>query len=143
MHRILAALDTSTRAPAVVREATELAKQFGAALVLFRAVDIPPVFPPAAALSHGDELGPKLMADARAELENLASVPRALQIETTVRVVEAHDASSAILAAAGTEHADTIVVGSHGYRTIDRVLGTNAARVANRAKCTVVVVHSG
>ena len=141
MRRILAAVDRSPRVPKVIGQATELAKQFGASLVIFRAVDVPPEFPPAAATRHGDVLTPKLLTEAQTELEMLGKPARALGIETTVRVVAASDAARAIVDAAEAVAADAIVVGSHGYHVIDRVLGTNAARVADRARCTVIVVH--
>jgi nucleotide-binding universal stress UspA family protein len=34
-----------------------------------------------------------------------------------------------------------IVIGSHGYGGLDRVLGTTAARVVNHALCSVLVVR--
>ena len=36
---------------------------------------------------------------------------------------------------------DLIVLGSHGYHVLDRILGTTAARVANLAHRNVFVVH--
>ena len=36
---------------------------------------------------------------------------------------------------------DLIVIGSHGYGAIDRVLGTTAAKVVNHADRTVLVVR--
>jgi nucleotide-binding universal stress UspA family protein len=36
---------------------------------------------------------------------------------------------------------DLIVIGSHGYHGLDRVLGTTAARVSNLARRNVLVVH--
>ena len=34
-----------------------------------------------------------------------------------------------------------IVIGSHGYGGLDRILGTTAARVVNHALCSVFVVR--
>jgi nucleotide-binding universal stress UspA family protein len=48
----------------------------------------------------------------------------------------------AICAAARDTGADLIVVGSHGYSTLDRFLGTTAAKVVNHAPCSVLVVRS-
>jgi nucleotide-binding universal stress UspA family protein len=141
VKRILAAVDTSVRAPAVVRTALELASQFGAGVVLFRAVDVPAEFPPAAATTQADPLRPKLMSDAVRELEKLGQQAAVDGVETTILVVPSTDPSKAIVAAAADLHADAIVIGSHGYRIVDRLIGTNAARVADRAKCMVVVVH--
>ena len=38
---------------------------------------------------------------------------------------------------------DLIVLGSHGFDVLDRVLGTTAARVVNHAPCSVLVVRPG
>jgi nucleotide-binding universal stress UspA family protein len=46
-----------------------------------------------------------------------------------------------ILDAADELDVDLIVMGSHGYGGFDRLLGTTAAQVANRARRNVLVVH--
>jgi nucleotide-binding universal stress UspA family protein len=46
-----------------------------------------------------------------------------------------------ILAAADAVDAALIVLGSHGYRGWDRVLGTTAGKVANSSHRNVLVVH--
>jgi nucleotide-binding universal stress UspA family protein len=43
--------------------------------------------------------------------------------------------------AADEEDVDMIVVGSHGYHGLDRVLGTTAAKVVNHADRSVLVVR--
>ena len=141
MRRILAALDDSVRTKPVLQTAIDLAKQYRASLVLFRAVDVPPEFPPAAATHHTDELRPKLLSDATNDLDELAAVARSLGVEATTVVVVSTEPWRAIIDAAQSRDADAIVVGSHGYRVIDRLLGTTAARVADRAKGLVIVVH--
>ena len=141
MRRILAALDLSARAQPVFQTAIDLAKQYRVPVVLFRAVDVPPEFPPAAATHHGDALRPKMHADAVNDLDELARLARSLGVETTTHVVESNEPWRAIIDAAKSSGADAIIVGSHGYRVIDRLLGTTAARVADRAKTLVIVVH--
>ena len=37
---------------------------------------------------------------------------------------------------------DLIVIGSHGFGTIDRILGTTAAKVVNHAERNVLVVRT-
>ena len=37
--------------------------------------------------------------------------------------------------------ADLIVLGSHGYHGLDRLLGTTAGKVVNLARRNVLVVH--
>ena len=141
MRRILAALDVSARTPLVLQTATDLAKQYRAKLLLFRAVDVPYEFPPAAATHHADALRPKLLTDAQKDLDELAAIGKSLGIETTTEVVEAREPWRAIIASAEAHEADAIIVGSHGYQVIDRLLGTTAARLANLARCLVIVVH--
>lgn len=137
IKRVLAAVDPTARARRVVDTAAELAQQFGAEIVLFRAVDVPQDFPPAAA-THAEHLEAQLIG---AEERALADLAAAAGITATIRAVASHEPWRAIVDAADTLHADAIVIGSHGYRGIDRLLGTNAARVADRAHCLVVVVH--
>ena len=141
MRRILAALDVSKRTDAVFRTAIDFAKQYHAELLLFRAVDVPQEFPPAAATHHADALRPKLLEDARAELDGLAATARSAGIVTTTEVVVSSEPWRRIIDAAEARGVDVIIVGSHGYHVIDRLLGTTTARVADRAKCMVVVVH--
>ncbi len=141
MRRILAALDVSARTELVFQSALDLAKQYKVPLVLFRAVDVPPEFPPAAATHGGDALRPKLLADAIRELEQLATRAKQAGVEATVQVVPSATPWRAIIDTSESCGADAIVVGSHGYYAIDRILGTNAARVADRAHALVVVVH--
>ncbi len=44
---------------------------------------------------------------------------------------------------AAREHdADMIVIGSHGYGALDRLLGTTAAKVVNHADRNVLVVRT-
>jgi nucleotide-binding universal stress UspA family protein len=47
----------------------------------------------------------------------------------------------AVCFSAQAHEVDLIVIGSHGYGGLDRVLGTTAARVVNHALCSVLVVR--
>ena len=49
---------------------------------------------------------------------------------------------SAICEAATEHNVDLIIVGSHGYTGIDRLLGTTAAKVVNHAECSVLVARN-
>ena len=135
---ILAAVDTSPRADGVLRTALEIAERFDGRVHLFRAVDVPPDFPPAAA-TLPDPVPGMLGTRTRQALEDLAAGrPRV--------VIEAPDLVTpqpwrAILVAAQRLHAELIVVGSHGFAGWDRLIGTNTAKVADHAWCHVLVVH--
>jgi universal stress protein F len=56
-------------------------------------------------------------------------------------VVRAASIYAAILAAAETEEADLIVVGSHRPAMKDYLLGTNSSRVVRHARCSVLVAR--
>jgi nucleotide-binding universal stress UspA family protein len=48
----------------------------------------------------------------------------------------------AICTVAKGMNAELIVIGSHGYGAVDRLLGTTAAKVVNHADCSVLVVRT-
>lgn len=140
ISHILVALDGSERAPGVFAAAVELAARFRASLHPFRAVTVPPEFPAAAAGSRPDPLASHLLERAEEELaEIVATAPPGMHVAPPV--VRFGQAWRLILALGDEIDADLIVVGSHGYHALDRVLGTTAARVANVAHRNVLVVH--
>jgi len=46
-----------------------------------------------------------------------------------------------VLARAEALKPDLLVIGSHGYQGLDRILGTNAGAIANHSRFNVLVVH--
>ncbi len=66
--------------------------------------------------------------------------PRALVGEPIAR---AGEPARLILEVGDELNAALIVIGSHGYKGLDRILGTTAAHVVNHAKRNVLVVHAG
>jgi nucleotide-binding universal stress UspA family protein len=135
---ILAALDESTRAPLVFATAARMARDLEAELFLMRVLSIPPDLPPAAH-THPDGLERKLGRDARAELDDLMKQAPGVQFGPAI-VVEG-DPWREILAVSAHLDVDLIIMGSHGYHGIDRLLGTVAAKVVNHADRNVMVVH--
>ncbi len=137
--RILVAVDGSSRAKGVFAAASEIARATRAHVTIFRAFFLPPDFTPAAAMEHSDPLLPHLVNQARVELLELTST--APDVPCTPRIERASQPWRAILAAADSVDADLIVLGSHGYHGVDRILGTTAGKVANMAERDVLVVH--
>jgi nucleotide-binding universal stress UspA family protein len=138
--RVLVAVDASTRAPLVVAAAAEIAARFGATLTLFRALSIPPDFPPAAHVGPSDALPAFLTNEAKASLAALlATLPA--DVLADAPIVRVGQSWRAILDVADELDVDLIVIGSHGYYGLDRVLGTTAGKVANLAQRNVLVVH--
>jgi nucleotide-binding universal stress UspA family protein len=138
IRKILVALDGSTRASGVVAAAVELAKRFDATLVPFRAIQIPPDFPPSAHVNYTDPLPEYLDHEASAEL---ARMFESAAVKHVAPVVGRGQPWRMILEAADAHDVDLIVIGSHGYHGIDRVLGTTAGKVVNLARRSVLVVH--
>jgi nucleotide-binding universal stress UspA family protein len=140
MDRILVGLDGSPRAPQVLAQAVDLALRTGAHLFLYRAVGIPAELPALAFSVSPSELAGVLERMAKEELETLArSVPP--QVLGGIRVSLAIPWQG-VCEAAHLERADLIVVGSHGYGGLDRLLGTTAAKIVNHAEQSVLVVKA-
>jgi nucleotide-binding universal stress UspA family protein len=136
---LLVALDGSSRAPGVFDAAAEVARRFGAALYPFRAIFVPPEFPAAGAGSQRDPLPEYLSKEAYEEVLLLAA--RAPDVAVALPAVRVGQPWRTILELADELDVDLIVLGSHGYHGLDRILGTTAARVANLARRNVLVVH--
>lgn len=140
MHKMLVALDGSAREAGVLGAAIALGRKTGALLVLFRSVGVPDEMPKEAFAVAPEEVPQLLENRAVAHLEALeTSVPP--EIRGGVRVLVGTPWQS-IQRAAEDENADLIVIGSHGYQPLDRVLGTTAAKVVNHADRAVLVVRA-
>jgi nucleotide-binding universal stress UspA family protein len=139
MKRILVGLDSSKRARSVLDAALDLAQRTGAKVRLFRAVGLPPELPATMWAMPPSQMLETFLTSSRRELEALAAtVPAELLDGTTTQIGVAWDA---ICAAARELNVDMIVIGSHGYGLLDRVLGTTAAKVVNHADRSVLVVR--
>ena len=135
---ILAAVDGSARSRGVLDAALAIAERFDGRVHLFQSVAVPPEFP-AAAHMLADGLPEFVEKEVRSSLAELAAGnPRAH--------IEPPDMTTphpwrAIIGAAERLQAELIVIGSHGHSGWDRILGTNASKVADHADRSVLVVH--
>jgi nucleotide-binding universal stress UspA family protein len=137
-HKVLVAVDGSPRAPAVIAAAVELARAAGGKLFLYRAVGVPHELPALALSASPSDLAPLLLAAAKDSLNELArGVPASLLGEVSVALAIPWQG---VCDAARTVGADLIVIGSHGYAGLDRLLGTTAAKIVNHADRPVLVV---
>ena len=140
MDRILVGLDGSPGAVKVLERAIELARRSGGKLLLFRAVGVPIDIPQAAYSMSPDALSGLLQDEAKRHLEQVAAtVPKELLLGVAIGVGTAWQG---ICAAADENAIDLIVIGSHGYRGIDLLIGTTAAKVVNHSHQSVMVVRS-
>jgi universal stress protein F len=139
MERILVCLDSSSRAPDVLSSAVRLARSSGATLALFRSVGLPPEVDKEFLVISPNEVVKQLVTRAEEELASLArQIPDGVASEAYVRIGTPWDA---ICTEAKALDVDLIVIGSHGYSGLDRVLGTTAAKVVNHADRSVLVVR--
>jgi nucleotide-binding universal stress UspA family protein len=139
MMKVLVALDGSSRSRDVLRAGIALGRRNDATLVLLRCVGMPAEIPLEALTAAPDDVPMLLQARAMRELEVLkAGVPP--ELTASLRVVVANPWEG-IERVAREEDVALIVIGSHGYGRLDRVLGTTAAKVVNHAARSVLVVR--
>lgn len=137
--KILVGVDGSPREPKVLEAAIALAKDRGGKIHLARAMMVPVSIPTAVWTLQGEDFSQFLVEHGNKELVTTAEkVPVELRGEAITRLGQPADV---LIALAEELEVDLVVIGSHGYGGIDRVLGTTAAKVVNRAKCSVLVVR--
>ncbi len=140
MKRILVAVDASPCAPSVLAAGIELARTSGAKLLLLRAVGLPPEpLPLNGFASPPTQVLDGMMVTAKRDLAELSRrVPSPMLEGASTQVGVAWDT---ICTFAREHDVDMIVIGSHAYRFIDRIIGTTAAKVVNHADRPVLVVR--
>jgi len=140
VKRILVAIDGSPRAEIVVAAAARMAELADARLVLFRAIGIPSDLPSDLLNLRDRGLEDALVGSARADLERCAAGLPAGRVEQLVTPFAT--AWDGICRFARELDVDLIVIGSHGYGGLDRLLGTTASKVVNHADRNVLVVRT-
>jgi universal stress protein F len=140
MKRILVCLDASPRALFVLQTATELAVKMGAKLVLLRSVGLPAEIDQEFYVHAAGSMTDMLVDKAKKELEVLSK-------DVPAGVVEAFDVHigspwDTICREAKARDCDLVVLGSHGYSGMDRILGTTAAKVVNHCERSVLVART-
>jgi len=140
MKRILVCLDASPRAAFVLQTATDLATKTGAKLVLLRSVGIPAEIDQEFYVHAAQSMTDMLVDKAKKELD-------ALSKGTPPGLIEGYDVHigtpwDTICREAKARDCDLVVLGSHGYSGLDRVLGTTAAKVVNHCERSVLVARS-
>lgn len=139
MKHFLVALDGSPRAKHVLETAIRMAESMDAKITLHRSVGIPPEIPLNLYLGGSGDLEGILFENATKELAEVAAqVPAAVLAGQHVSIATPWDG---ICRTAKDLRVDAIILGSHGYGGLDRLLGTTAARVVNHADCSVFVVR--
>jgi nucleotide-binding universal stress UspA family protein len=139
---ILVPTDFSADAEKAFSTATELAKLFGARIIVLHAyhVDIPIVSPMAGGYALPQGFYEDLRCQATAQVDKLAKEAATEGIEVTGIVLQ-EPASVVIAAQAESLPADLIVMGTRGLTGLKHVvLGSIAERVVRTAPCPVLTV---
>jgi len=140
MQRILVGLDSSPRAALVLATAVDLARRTGAKLALFRSIGLPPEVDQEVLTHSVDTVIDAMTKRATAEIAQMtANVPPELVEGTHVRIGVPWNA---ICEEAKASNVDLVIIGSHGYSGLDKILGTTAAKVVNHCDRSVLVVRT-
>lgn len=148
LNKILCPVDLAPDAPSPAREAADLAKALGAELVLVHVMSEPAFAVPDPLLGMGESTGyalPALAEEYRSELDRrltqLGSSLRSNGVSVTTRLLRGPTHTS-ILDAVDQEHADMIVMGTHGRSGFQHLLlGSVAERVVRTAKVPVMTLR--
>jgi len=140
VKRIFVALDASERASLVLAAAARLASLSDAKLVLFRAVGLPPEAPRELLDATDLTVEDIMRRNAHESLSRMADALSPGLVEAIV--VDMCIPWDGICRTARARDADMIVLGSHGYHGLDRILGTTAGKVVNHADRNVFVVRT-
>lgn len=134
---MLVALDASTRGPLVLEAARLLARQLDGKLIAYRAIGIPPELPRDLLTLPEVSFEEALLRDARDSLQRLVGDDPLVERV----VVELATPWDGICRAAIEHSADLVILGSHGYHGLDKLLGTTAAKVVNHTTANVFIVR--
>lgn len=145
---VVVGTDGSETAERAVRQASELARDHGARLVIVTAFEAAkPGSTPVVADENQVPEDLRWMLTDRSQAEERARNGRAIAAEVgtervTVQAIEGAP-GDVLLEAAADYGADCIVVGSRGLTaTLHAVMGSVASSVAHHAPCDVLIVHT-
>lgn len=141
LKKLLVPTDFSEPSKAALAYARELARQFGATLTVFHAVEPIAVYGGEIAV-YEPKVQDELEAAARQQVEALLGDDDRQALGAQAIVVTAGFTAGAILDCARSIEADLIVLGTHGRSGVTHLLlGSVAERVVQRAPCPVLTVH--
>jgi len=139
MTTVLVALDSSEVAPKVLEAAVAQAQRLGATVTLLRAVGLPTELPLEAYAMAPDNVAELLVKAGKLELGRQAdTLPQGLLRES---LAEVGVPWRVICDTATRLDAAMIVIGAHGHRLLDGLIGTTTTRVVTHADRPVLVVR--
>jgi nucleotide-binding universal stress UspA family protein len=137
IRKILVALDLSEHCRKALDAAAQIAHAFSASLEVLHVLAVP-----AHAGAEGQGLAPRMRASAEAELDAFLEKSALVDAPQLVRTVLTGTPTAAISERVAELHPDLLVLGTHGYGGVKRmVLGSVAEATARYAGCTTLVVR--
>lgn len=137
--KLIVACDGSEPSLRALHRAVTLARAAGAALELISVVEEPPVSPFVQwAGLDADYVRGLLQDNAERARDAALAITREAGVQAEFRIVRGRPADELLTAARG---ADLLVLGTHGYRGMDRILlGSVAETLLRRAEVPLLVV---
>jgi nucleotide-binding universal stress UspA family protein len=141
IKKILVPIDFSDNSKKILKSARYVAEKFSAAISLIFVVqsfeDYSGFFVPHLPL---DKLAGEMLAGAQKKMANF--VEDNLEDITVQSLVVAGDVAEEILGYAEKEHMDLIIMGTHGYKGLERVLfGSIAEQVVKNSPCPILTIN--
>ncbi len=139
--KIIVAVDFSESSKDVAARALDIADKNGAEITLLHAVEY------LSPLSFGEELIPSpdwLLVEkqlVKQAEKSLLTFAKKVGMDEATRLVPSGSPSNEIVESAKQQGADLIVVGAHGRRGLQRLLGSTANSVIRHATCDVLAVR--
>jgi len=143
LKTILAPLDFSDFSNNALDVAADLASRLGAELVLVSVVQAIPDLPAGVSIFKEGEYDQSLHDAAAKRLSNLAAGLSAKNIKVRTEIGTANDVGMEVVRIAEDEHADMIVIATHGMTGWRRIpFGSVAKKVVEEAECPVLVLRA-
>jgi nucleotide-binding universal stress UspA family protein len=141
IRHILAPTDFSDSSKKALSDAFELARTFGATLLLLHVLEPSPYLGEFTLPTMGEELLGDLERQASAALAQVLPEAQQAKIEVT-RAVAIGSPSQKIVETAEAEHVDLIVMATHGRTGLSHLMiGSVAERVVRAAPCPVLTIR--
>jgi nucleotide-binding universal stress UspA family protein len=143
IKKILAPIDFSEAAIMLLQQANDIAEKFNARLTMVFVAEDPFQYSGLATETGIDPFDENIVQNARRQMKNFINENKdQLTVEFESRVITGHPARE-IINYAAKEGIDLIIIGSHGYVGIDRMIfGSVAEKVIKLAPCPVLVINS-
>jgi universal stress protein A len=143
IKKVLNPTDFSTAAKHGLRAAIEMAVHLEAELLLVHVIESSPQMSGTFSMSgaRAVQMVEALQEESRKQMEKLVSTSVPTDLRCDVRILQGRPAEE-IVRLAADEHADVIVIATHGYSGFNRFLfGSVADRVIRTAQCPVLTIR--